>query len=103
MSNLMRGIIFSTFTMATLSVPARGAADSGRSHPAAVGKTTHRHLANARFGSGQTGSASDPVLLVLFGSGLLGCASLCVVQSHREERRRNTQQTTGNLVRWESA
>lgn len=103
MSNLQRGFIFSIFAIAGLSVPARAAGGFARPHPVVAGKTVRRHLATARFGSGQTGTESDPVLLLLFGSGLLGCASLCVVQSHREERRRSTQQTTGNLIRWESA
>ena len=65
--------------------------------------TAHPHTAAARFSSGATGTGSDPVLLFLFGAGLCGCASLCVVQSHREEKRRATPPQTSRFVTLESA
>lgn len=103
MVNLLRGVIVSTLAIIGLSVPALAGGNLARSHSGTTGKASHPHVATSRFSANQSGSESDPVLLLLFGSGLMGCASLCVVQSHREEKRRSTQQTTGTLVRWESA
>ena len=83
--------------------PSLQAATPIHRHAIFVPNTTHPHTAVARFSTDQTSSGSDPVLLLLFGIGLCGCASLCVVQSHREEKRRAVQHQPGQFVRLESA
>ena len=84
-------------------VPTSQAATSIHRHSFFTPSGTHPHSKAARFSADHTRSGSDPILLLLFGVGLCGCASLCVVQSHREEKRRTVQHQPSHFVRLESA
>ena len=40
---------------------------------------------------GKAHAAADSGMMLAFGVGLFGCASVCAVESHREERRRQAR------------
>lgn len=84
---LLIGLVFCSETRLVHAAARRSELQQGQSG----GEQARQRVRSKRH------TAEDSALVLLFGVGLFGCASVCAVESHREERRRQAHEDEHGL------